>query len=107
MIEIPAGEFLMGSPSDEFGRDSDEGPQHRVSISAFQMGETEVTQSFHFERNGSTYAGKAFLSASTLKPAAAMQRLGSERICSISPHPAYFLYTSSWRTPTDSATRLM
>ena len=42
---IPAGEFLMGSPSDEGGRYEDEGPQHKVRITrAFYMGVTEVTQ---------------------------------------------------------------
>ena len=44
MVSIPAGSFLMGSPSDESGRDSDEGPQRTVNISAFQMSETEVTE---------------------------------------------------------------
>ncbi len=32
MVVIPAGSFMMGSPSDEEGRDEDEGPQHRVTI---------------------------------------------------------------------------
>ena len=42
---IPPGEFTMGSPEDENGRDSDEGPQHRVVISqGFWLGETPVTQ---------------------------------------------------------------
>lgn len=42
---LPPGEFLMGSPGSEKGRDSDEGPQHRVQISGgFWMMETEVTQ---------------------------------------------------------------
>jgi len=45
MVRIPAGEFMMGSPSNEPGRDSDEGPQHRVRISRdFWLGQTEVTQ---------------------------------------------------------------
>jgi len=44
MLSIPAGSFLMGSPSDESGRYWDEGPQRTVNISAFQMSETEVTQ---------------------------------------------------------------
>lgn len=44
MINIPAGVFLMGSSSDTPGNFENEGPQHRVSISACQMGETEVTQ---------------------------------------------------------------
>ena len=44
MIRIPAGEFMMGSPSNEKGRDDDE-KQHRVRITRpFYMGETEVTQ---------------------------------------------------------------
>ncbi len=41
---IPAGQFTMGSPTNEFGRDNDEIP-HRVTISRpFYMGITEVTQ---------------------------------------------------------------
>jgi len=42
---IPAGEFMMGSPESEEGRNGDEGPQHRVRITrAFYLGTTEVTQ---------------------------------------------------------------
>jgi formylglycine-generating enzyme required for sulfatase activity len=42
---IPAGSFVMGSPVTEPGRDSDEGPRHRVVISrSFYMQTTEVTQ---------------------------------------------------------------
>jgi len=44
MLPIPAGPFLMGSPEGEEGRGEDEGPQHTVSISAFRMSETEITQ---------------------------------------------------------------
>lgn len=44
MVVIPPGEFLMGSPPDEKGRDNDEGPQHRVRIGeAFAVGKYEVT----------------------------------------------------------------
>jgi len=44
MVEIPAGSFVMGSPSSEENRDSDE-PQHRVEITqAFLLSSTEVTQ---------------------------------------------------------------
>jgi formylglycine-generating enzyme required for sulfatase activity len=32
MVVIPAGEFTMGSPSDEKGRYDNEGPQHKVTI---------------------------------------------------------------------------
>ena len=43
-VWIPAGEFLMGSPSYEEGRESDE-RQHEVRISqGFWMGKYEVTQ---------------------------------------------------------------
>jgi formylglycine-generating enzyme required for sulfatase activity len=34
----------MGSPSDEAGRGSDEGPQHRVSVAAFSLAKTEITR---------------------------------------------------------------
>ena len=44
MVSIPAGSFLMGSPSDETGHDSGEGPQRTVNISAFKMSQTQVTQ---------------------------------------------------------------
>jgi formylglycine-generating enzyme required for sulfatase activity len=44
MVEIPAGEFLMGSPESEAGRRADEGPQRRVSVPRFYMGRFEVTQ---------------------------------------------------------------
>ncbi|MBL0742564.1 formylglycine-generating enzyme family protein [Chryseolinea lacunae] len=43
MVPIPAGSFLMGSPATEQGRDDDEGPQKNVTVSAFWMGEHEVT----------------------------------------------------------------
>jgi formylglycine-generating enzyme required for sulfatase activity/mono/diheme cytochrome c family protein len=43
LVPIPAGEFLMGSPETEKGRKPDEGPQHKVKISPFWMGRTEVT----------------------------------------------------------------
>jgi len=44
-VWIPAGSFMMGSPDSEEDRKSDEGPQHRVTISrGFWMGKYEVTQ---------------------------------------------------------------
>lgn len=43
MMPIPSGTFTWGSPEMEKGRKSDEGPQKKVSISAFWMGEHEVT----------------------------------------------------------------
>lgn len=44
MVVVPAGSFLMGSPDSEPGRSTDEGPQHRVNIAKFAMGQFEVTQ---------------------------------------------------------------
>ena len=44
-VTIPAGTFRMGSPDDEAGRGSDEGPQHTVRISRdFRMAVHEVTR---------------------------------------------------------------
>ncbi len=44
MVSIPPGNFLMGSPESEAERDSDEGPQHEVTIDyAFEIGKYEVT----------------------------------------------------------------
>ena len=43
LVVIPAGEFTMGSPASEPGRDSDEGPQRRVKVGGFLAGRYEVT----------------------------------------------------------------
>jgi formylglycine-generating enzyme required for sulfatase activity len=44
MVAIPAGSFKMRSPPGEAGRDGGEGPQHMVSIAAFEIGRTQVTR---------------------------------------------------------------
>jgi formylglycine-generating enzyme required for sulfatase activity len=44
MVKIPGGEFLMGSPTSEEGRSTDESPQHLVKVPEFYMGQTLVTQ---------------------------------------------------------------
>ena len=44
-VRIPAGEFTMGTPASEAGRNNDEGPQHRVQITKpFYFGTHKVTQ---------------------------------------------------------------
>jgi formylglycine-generating enzyme required for sulfatase activity len=43
MLPVPAGEFVMGSPDKEGGRNADEGPQKKVQLGAFWMGRYEVT----------------------------------------------------------------
>ena len=41
LVPIPAGKFLMGSPENEVGRITNEGPQHEVEISKpFYLGST-------------------------------------------------------------------
>jgi formylglycine-generating enzyme required for sulfatase activity len=45
LVWLPAGEFVMGSPTEETGREADEGPPTRVTISqGFWIGKCEVTQ---------------------------------------------------------------
>jgi len=45
LLPIVPGTFLMGSPEDEVGRYSDEGPQHSVTLThTFWMGKYPVTQ---------------------------------------------------------------
>ncbi len=43
MVAIPGGHFLMGSPEDEKGRHPEEGPQTKVYVDSFWIGEHEVT----------------------------------------------------------------
>lgn len=44
MVVVPAGSFMMGSPSSEKDKDSSEGPVHRVNIAySFAVGVYEVT----------------------------------------------------------------
>ena len=40
---IPSGSFTMGSPKFEKGHFGDEGPQHKVSVDGFWMGQFEIT----------------------------------------------------------------
>jgi formylglycine-generating enzyme required for sulfatase activity len=44
MVAIPAGSFLMGSPSSERGHDDSESPQTRMSIRAFSIGKYPITR---------------------------------------------------------------
>ena len=44
VVVVPAGQFVMGSPPSETGRDDDEGPPHLVAIAKpFAVGKYEVT----------------------------------------------------------------
>jgi formylglycine-generating enzyme required for sulfatase activity len=44
MVYVPAGEFAMGSPRSEGGREPDEGPVHRVFTKGIWIGKYEVTR---------------------------------------------------------------
>ena len=44
MVVIPAGEFMMGSPSSEDGQADREGPRHQVTLKSFALGRFEVTR---------------------------------------------------------------
>jgi formylglycine-generating enzyme required for sulfatase activity len=44
LIQIPTGEFDMGSPTNEAYRENNESPQHRVKLDAFYMTQTEISQ---------------------------------------------------------------
>ncbi|MEM9212920.1 MAG: formylglycine-generating enzyme family protein [Cyanobacteria bacterium P01_F01_bin.150] len=44
LVQIPEGDFMMGSPEDELERSDAEGPQHPVHIQEFWMGQYPVTQ---------------------------------------------------------------
>ena len=53
-LKISAGNFLMGSPDSEVKRVSNEGPQHRVTLTrSFEIQRTEVTQWHWFSVMGS------------------------------------------------------
>lgn len=57
-ISISAGEFDMGSPSNEIGRFDNEGPVHHVKIpNAFYMGKYEITLKQYRDVMGSSLNG--------------------------------------------------
>jgi formylglycine-generating enzyme required for sulfatase activity len=61
MIELPSGEFWMGSPESEPGRSADE-VRHRVGVSAFAVAKYPVTQKLYqeiMEQNLSHYKGES------------------------------------------------
>jgi formylglycine-generating enzyme required for sulfatase activity len=58
LVLIPAGKFTMGSPDNEQGRESNEGPQREVTISRpFFMGIYEVTQKQYEQIMGNKACG--------------------------------------------------
>jgi formylglycine-generating enzyme required for sulfatase activity len=45
---MASGSFRMGSPESEGGRDTDEGPQHEVTLSGYWLADTACTQALWF-----------------------------------------------------------
>ena len=71
MVWVDPGSFTMGSPISESSRDSDEGPQHDVTISqGFYLGKYEVTQGQWEAVMGTTpWSGLAFVQENPNHPA--------------------------------------
>jgi formylglycine-generating enzyme required for sulfatase activity len=44
LVYVPAGEFAMGSPHREYGREMNESPVHRVFVKGIWIGKYEVTR---------------------------------------------------------------
>ena len=44
MVDVEGGTFMMGAPSSDSNAESDEKPQHQVTVSSFAIGQTVVTQ---------------------------------------------------------------
>lgn len=60
MEPIPSGEFVMGSPENESGRESIEGPQRKFGVDPFWMARHEVTWSEYKEFMSLYHAFKKF-----------------------------------------------
>lgn len=56
MVSLPAGQFQMGSASDDADATDDERPQHLVTVAAFSIGRYEVTQQLWQQVMGSNPA---------------------------------------------------
>ncbi|MBL7188175.1 MAG: formylglycine-generating enzyme family protein [Phycisphaerae bacterium] len=72
LVYIPAGSFMMGSPSTEEGRFPSEGPQHEVGISkVFLLSQTEVTQGqYESVMDAQPWSGRKNVQESANNPAA-------------------------------------
>jgi len=56
MVRINGGTFTMGSPASEPERNSNEGPQHQVTVSPFYIGKYEVTQAEYESVTGANFS---------------------------------------------------
>ncbi len=91
MKAIPGGEFMIGSPSDEAFRSEDEGPQKRIVISPFFMGETEVS----WDQYWAFYAET--MSEGRIDPIEVMEHNSTEGIDAVSgPTPPFGIPDQGW-----------
>lgn len=44
LVQIPAGQFTIGSPDNEYGRAADESPQQLIKVDKFYLGKYTITQ---------------------------------------------------------------
>ena len=84
MVSVPAGAFMMGCASGDTQCRDDEKPQHTVTLSAFQIDKTEVTQ----DQYAACVAAKACTPpecdwdcTKTNYPAACLERSQAEAFC--------------------------
>jgi formylglycine-generating enzyme required for sulfatase activity len=109
MMGIPAGSFTMGSPDGEEGRESNEGPQVRVTLSkSFWMGRTEMTQA-----QWEAIMGTDVLQQRDLYKKADMERRMKEEDDGLDPNyamagegPKYPMYYVSWDDAMEYCRRL-
>ena len=62
MVYIPGGNFIMGSPENEQGRNQHESPQHQVTLQPFYMSKYPITQEQYqaiTRENPSHFKGKS------------------------------------------------
>jgi formylglycine-generating enzyme required for sulfatase activity len=66
MVLIPGGTFNMGSPPEEPGRNSDEGPQHVVQVDPFFLCTTETSLDLFMAYYYETYTGRKQVTANDI-----------------------------------------
>ncbi len=108
LVSIAPGEFTMGSPEDEVGRDSDE-RAHRVTLTrGFLMAETEVTQAQYTALMGENPAWFQGAPADGARPVEQVSWLDAVRYCNALSaaeglQPAYAIEGAAvtWRREAD------
>ena len=94
LVFVPAGDFIMGSPDSDQEAGSDEKPQHTVSLDAFWVDRTEVTNAM-FAR---------FVAATGYKTQA--ERQGWGKVFSLSTQNWEQVDGANWQHPRGPATTI-